>query len=90
MTHQVPHYDWQLLRILARAKNKAVRGQVLRHTPTRHSKDGQFLNDLVARGMIETVAEGEGVFDSTYALTDLGRRAAEYGEYEGPAPWEAE
>jgi len=81
-------YTWQSLRILARAKNKPVVGSALRHTPIRRTKDGSFLDELVRVGLIAVARPDPGgdPFAHAYVLTDLGRHAAEYGEFEGGFP----
>lgn len=83
---------WQQLRVLARAKGKPVRGKELRYSPTRQTRTGEFLDELVAAGLIARVGEKppanrveEGwpeQFRATYALTEKGKQAAEFGEYE--------
>ena len=66
-----------------------VAGRELRHVPNRKTKDGSFLGGLAERGLIEVASADPDPFAATYALTPIGERAAEYGEYEGPPPWEA-
>lgn len=89
MTYDLSSFDWKVLRILTRAGSKPVPGATLRHTPTRVTSSGAFLTRLVAAGLVEVVGlPGEGWKDTLYRLTALGRHAAEYGEYEAPAPWE--
>jgi hypothetical protein len=95
----VSHIEWQVLRCVLRAElagSGFPLGRELRVVPTRKTKDGTFLDDLVERGLIEVAAKasalptstyhGERVeppqFRTRYRLTDLGRHAAEYGEYD--------
>jgi hypothetical protein len=92
----INHFSWQVLRVLARAE--AARqpppvGRELRLVPTRRTKDGTFLDELVEAGLIEVAAKPtpplDGVdepapFRARYRLTALGRHAAEYGEYDKP------
>jgi hypothetical protein len=55
----------------------------LRLVPSRNTKDGSFLNILVDDGLIERLTgTATAPFDATYALTERGEHAAEYGEYE--------
>jgi hypothetical protein len=104
----ITHFEWQLLRHLVRAEATGVHplGRELRVCPTRRTKDGTFLDDLVERGLIAVAAKAPALppratpaeqaepaqFRTRYRLTDRGRHAAEYGEYErpyapaGPAP----
>ena len=78
----VRHSDWQILRAAKRSR-KPLTGRELRIVPTRHTKDGTFLNDMVKRGLLTRVAGSETApFEATYALTPLGEHAAEYGECE--------
>ena len=50
--------------------------------PSRRTKDGSFLSDIVNRGLIKVVSKNKDPFEATYALTALGEYAAEHGEYE--------
>ncbi len=84
----ISHATWQQLRVLSRAKGKPVLGSVIRYSPTRFTKTGEFLDQLVANGLIERV-EGKPVagnepeqFRVKYKLTERGHHAAEHGEYE--------
>jgi hypothetical protein len=96
------HFDWQVLRALARSK-EPLTGKQLRLAPTRGTKDGTFLDGLVTEGLLRVVGVddlpadaplGRGrapvQFRTRYELTPEGERAAEYGEYEcaavKPAP----
>ena len=73
-------------------------GRELRLTPSRKTKDGTFLDALVEEGLL-AVAEKAGPpraerprgespepaqFRTRYRLTEMGRHAAEYGEYDRP------
>lgn len=80
----VTHFEWQVLRTLVRSK-KPPAGRALRIVPTRRTKDGTFLTDMVDRGLLARVTgTAEAPFDATYALTERGEHAAEYGECEFP------
>ncbi len=88
MIYSISHATWQQLRVLARAKGKAVLGREIRIVPTRLTKTGEFLDVLVEDGLIAR-AEGKPVagrepeqFRIAYTLTEKGQHAAEYGEYE--------
>jgi hypothetical protein len=96
----ITHSVWQTLRYLVRAQaaGQDPLGRELRVTPSRNTKDGTFLDDLVEEGLIEVTADptpfpfqqgaGERAeppqFRTRYRLTALGRHAAEYGEYDRP------
>jgi hypothetical protein len=100
MITPLPHFVWQTLRYMARAEatGKDAYGRELRMTPTRRTKDGTFLDELVDQGLIEAVSEPvpfppgasrsekkeSPQFRTRYRLTELGRHAAEYGEYDMP------
>ncbi len=101
MIHRLGHDNWQVLRAVLRAGKKGAEGWRLRLAPTRKNRDGAFLAELVTAGLLEdagpcdppglhepvTAAVHEpGPFHRRYALTELGRAAAEYGEYDAPAP----
>jgi hypothetical protein len=78
----VRHSDWQILRAATRSR-KPLTGRELRIVPTRHTKDGSFLNDFVRRGLLTRLSGSAAApFEATYALTPLGEYAAEYGECE--------
>jgi hypothetical protein len=93
---QLAHLNWQILRAVVRAAaagEPPPLGRDLRLTPTRRTKDGSFLDELVAEGLLapagkpgkEAGTAGEPVqFRTRYGLTDKGRHAAEYGEYDRP------
>ena len=92
-TRPVRHSDWQVLRAVKRNK-KAPVGRELRLWPTPRTKDGSFLTELVEAGLLIHISgSAEAPFEATYALTEKGQHAAEYGEYEyeltRPAPVEA-
>src|SRR5262245_36628712 len=91
------HFDWQLLRLLVRAEEAGEdhpTGRELRLSPTRVTKDGTFLDELVELGLIAAVGKPATPergsqseppqFRTRYRLTDKGRQAAEYGEYDQP------
>ena len=81
---------WQVLRAAKRSK-KPLTGKELRVAPTRYTKDGSFLDDLVNEGLLEVVGLNEESaqtkqfpvqFRTRYKLTAKGEHAAEYGEYQ--------
>jgi DNA-binding HxlR family transcriptional regulator len=53
---------------------------------TRRTKDGTFLDTLVRLGLLQVATDGKSPLESTYALTERGRHAAEYGVYQ--VEWE--
>jgi hypothetical protein len=60
-------------------------GRVLRIVPSRRTKDGTFLTDLVEQGLLHRVTgTAAAPFEATYALTERGEYAAEYGECDFP------
>ena len=67
-------------------------GRELRPSPTRATKDGTFLDEMVKAGLLAAIGKSEPVdgtgepepFRTRYTLTALGRHAAEYGEYDRP------
>lgn len=76
------HFTWQVLRTAKRSK-KPVAGRDLRLVPSRKTKDGSFLTALVADGLLAYATGSDAdPFEATYALTEKGQHAAEYGEYE--------
>jgi hypothetical protein len=78
----IPHFEWQVLRTVLRSP-AAPRGRDLRLVPTRRTKDGEFLTRLVERGLLRRLSGADTApFDATYALTEKGQHAAEYGECE--------
>lgn len=94
------HNTWQLLRALVRAEAEGtdLSGAELRVAPTRRTKDGTFLDELVHLGLIVVSAKAPPLprgstladqkqpaqFRTRYKLTPKGRHAAEYGEYDRP------
>jgi hypothetical protein len=80
----IPHFEWQVLRAVKRSR-KPPNGRSLRLIPSRRTKDGSFLTALVELGMLARVTgTAAAPFEATYALTELGEHAAEYGECERP------
>ncbi|AMV25786.1 hypothetical protein VT84_15420 [Gemmata sp. SH-PL17] len=76
------HFTWQVLRAVKRSK-KAPVGRTLRLAPTAKTKDGSFLTALVEEGLLaRATGNATDPFEATYALTEKGQHAAEYGEYE--------
>lgn len=86
MEVKLSHHDWRVLRIVARAKGKAVIGRELRMEMTRRTQDGSFLNALVESGLLGVSHPATDPFEAKYILTALGREAAEYGVFD--IPWE--
>jgi hypothetical protein len=74
-------FDWQVLRAVLRAAAPPT-GRQLRLTPSRRTKDGTFLGEYVRAGLLRVVRANPDPFKATYAMTDRGRQAAEYGEFE--------
>ena len=90
-TMPVSHFTWQVLRAVKRAKKKYPTGRELRLAPTRRTKDGTFLDELVKEGLLEVAGVDEltegtrkwpAQFRTRYCLTEKGEYAAEYGDYE--------
>src|SRR5687768_57765 len=82
--YPVRHFEWQVLRTVKRAKSPPT-GRALRLVPSRRTKDGSFLTDLVEQGLLTRVTgTAAAPFDATYALTERGEHAAEYGECNFP------
>ena len=78
--YPVRHFEWQVLRTVKRSKTPPT-GRALRLAPTRRTKDGSFLTDLVEQGLLARVTGTTAApFEATYALTERGEHAAEYGE----------
>jgi hypothetical protein len=76
------HFTWQVIRAVKRSK-KPPTGRTLRLVPSRNTKDGSFLTALVDAGLLARVTgSANAPFEATYALTEKGKHAAEYGEYE--------
>jgi hypothetical protein len=93
---QLAHLNWQILRTVLRAKaagGPPPLGRELRITPSRKTKDGTFLDELVGEGLLAPAGKPEKAsgsadepvqFRTRYKLTEKGRQAAEYGEYDRP------
>ena len=80
----VSHMQWQILRAVKRSRKPAI-GRELRLAPTRATKVGSFLTDLVEMDLLTRMSGTENdPFAATYSLTELGKHAAEYGECELP------
>ena len=76
------HFTWQVLRTVKRSK-KPLAGRALRLVPNRYTKDGSFLTALVDQGLLtRSTGTATAPFEATYALTEKGKNAAEFGEYE--------
>jgi hypothetical protein len=93
-TMPVSHFTWQVLRAVKRSKTPPT-GKQLRLIPSRKTKDGTFLDALVADGLLKALSidalpanatarekELPVPFRTRYALTPKGEHAAEFGEYE--------
>ncbi|MBN9119444.1 MAG: hypothetical protein J0I06_09845 [Planctomycetes bacterium] len=93
-TMPISHFTWQVLRAAKRSKTPLT-GKQLRLVPSRKTKDGTFLDELVTAGLFQAVGVDELTAQSTdqekrlpvqfrtrYKLTPLGEHAAEYGEYD--------
>ena len=81
----VSHFQWQILRAVKRTKKPSA-GRDLRLAPTRSTKDGSFLTRLVGLGLLSRATGTEKApFEATYALTERGQHAAEFGEADFPA-----
>jgi hypothetical protein len=79
----VTHFTWQVLRTVKRSKTPT--GRALRLVPNRRTKDGSFLNELVDQGLLRrATGTATAPFDATYALTERGEHAAEFGECDMP------
>lgn len=80
----VRHFEWQVLRAVKRSKTPPI-GRALRLVPSRRTKDGSYLTELVDQGLLRRVTgTAAAPFEATYALTERGEHAAEYGECETP------
>ncbi len=76
------HFTWQVLRAIKRSK-KAPTGRALRLVPSRKTKDGSFLTILVDEDLlVRETGTADAPFEATYALTERGKHAAEFGEYQ--------
>lgn len=88
MTVQVRHRYWQVLRTILR-KGGPILGSELRISMSRQLRGGTFLLDLVEAKLVapelgKPWPPSGSPFDRTYTLTELGKQAAEFGEFEGP------
>lgn len=90
---------WKMLRRLARNKNQPMTGRELRVGMSRRSRYGGLHDYLVQQNLLQVVKRARPLpenpggarpeppqFRTTYKLTENGLHAAEYGEYERPAP----
>lgn len=97
MLVNVPHLEWQVLRAILRHKGPGgCPGSALRIIPSRRTKNGVHLTALEKAGLIEAAGppappepDAAGLGEETaeplrtkWRLTNLGRHAAEYGEYD--------
>ena len=68
---------------MVKRSKKPPTGRTLRLNRSRDTKDGSFLTALVEHGLLtHMTGSAEAPFEATYALTEKGQHAAEYGEYE--------
>lgn len=74
-------FEWQVLRAVLRAKSPPT-GRELRLVPSRRTKDGSFLSWFTVAGLLKITKPNDDPFEARYALTDLGKHAAEWGEFE--------
>ncbi len=81
MQVNVPHLEWRVLREVGRSK-KPVVGSKLRLEMTRRTKDGSFLTNLVHQGLLKIEGKAKDPFEATYTLSERGKHAAEYGQFE--------
>jgi hypothetical protein len=92
--HPIPHFVWQVLRACKRAKSPPT-GKELRIWPSRKTRDGKWLDELVEEGLLGVVSEDPVPDNPTpaernlpvqfrrrYELTERGLVAAEFGECE--------
>lgn len=99
---------WQVLRTVLRHRRRTRKpcpGWLLRITPTRRNKSGQFLTDLVEANLLEAVpgdpsppppeadvteaVREPGPFHQLFDLTARGKHAAEYGEHDPNVSYES-
>ncbi|MCE9563087.1 MAG: MarR family winged helix-turn-helix transcriptional regulator [Planctomycetes bacterium] len=81
----VTHNQWQVLRAVKRSRKPPL-GRELRLSPTRGTKDGTFLTNMVRLGLLTRVSGSDkDPFEATYSLTESGKHAAEYGECDFPS-----
>lgn len=93
MTIQLPSvFYFQVMRAALRFYKQKVNptGKQLRVQMTQASRSGEFLERLVDWGLLKVVKDNDDLFDSVYAITAAGGRAAEYGEWDGDSKtWRA-
>ena len=94
MTRYLNPGTWKILRALVRETR--LTGRALRQFDYgRRSKDGTFLDQLIASGLlrdVETLPDDTPTghkprpvqFRTVYELTELGKTAAEFGEFQVP------
>lgn len=84
MKYPVKHSDWQVLRfILRNTDNLGVHGELIRKSQmTRVSAEGRQLEALLKMGLIRTNVPNKSLLNAFYKLTEAGKVAAEYGEFE--------
>ena len=80
----IAHFTWQVLRTVKRSRTPPT-SRALRLAPSRRSKDGTFLTEMVELGLLNRVTgTADSPFEATYELTERGEHAAEFGECERP------
>lgn len=88
-TKELSVNTWKMLRALVR-EERLTGKQLRQYNYGRRSKDGTFLDALVEDGLLtvkslQPAPPGRSIpqqFRTVYELTELGRTAAEFGEYE--------
>jgi hypothetical protein len=83
---------WQALRKALRAykDKKDLSGNDLRPVKSADSRGGEFLEKLVAWGLLKVVDKAPDPLDAVYRITWAGGQAAEYGWWDGePGTWKA-
>lgn len=76
--------DWQVLRFIARNKDRLgpVGDAIRKSQMTRQSGEGRQILDLLKRGLVYVSVQDDNPLNAHYKLTEAGKVAAEYGEYE--------
>ena len=84
MLRPLSYLEWKTLRAVLR-KPGSLGSDVRLLFMTRHTQDGTFLTNLVFRGLL-AVAPNTKVdpdpLKNRYRLTEIGKHAAEYGEFD--------
>ncbi len=97
LTRDISPTTWKVLRNLVRESQVTGRN-LRRHSYSRRTRDGTWLDKLVAAGLIEYTGEVQETYPAKlpaqhrayFRITSLGKEAAEFGQYEveytPPAP----